>query len=402
MRLANGTWTGSLGAIQRGEVDAWASHASINIDRLNDFAMTQPHSFRGYGFLMIRPNNFDINFDAISAGFSYKVFLMRFCVLICLIALLWTNEDRHFNQQNRRTNRFWELMNALIPGDNTRRLVHQSGITRKCVILTCNFTLFMVAVHYSCYILPKLLVPEHPVKITVEDIADKVENGRAELVFTSSNVNGGFETTLMASKHGSVAKLAHALTVHPPIRENNISTVYDLVDKGNGIMLAPLNIIHERLNALEARLCGRYAIVELKHFPVTMRGLIFNKNLTRTVEAMNFIVSQRRDFMQRMLAMFELNDECANYIFPKNALSYKSLQVRSITGELALLAVMMVFGVVVCVLELCVSRFERKDSNVTPQVFLDLRIDILGKVNNEKFGILLQKYEKILHKLPNV
>src|SRR4051794_18457705 len=105
-----------------------------------------------------------------------------------------------------------------------------------------------------------------------------------------------------------------------------------------------------------------------------MRALIFNKQLIKTVEAMNVIVSERRDFMQRMYATFHLNDQCKNYIDPKEAFDYKSLQVRSITGAMALLIAMLVLGMLICVVEFVFSLFSTNDKNV--KVFLALRIDI--------------------------
>jgi hypothetical protein len=362
--------------------------------------MTQPYSLQTSGFFMRRPQVFGVNFDAVSAGFSYQVFVLLIAVMICLFLLLLTNEKRHLSQENRTTNSAWTLINSLIPGDNTQEIIYQSGITRKCLILTCNFTLLMICVHYGSYLLPKILIPERPPIITVEDIAEMIANNKSSLVFTAGTVNGGFETTLMSSKHGSVAKLADALRINGPIRAPSLTQAYDSVDKENRIMLSPMSFIYERLNALEPELCERYAIVELTDLPPTMRGLIFNKNRTKIVEAMNVIVLERMDFIQKMYSLFELNEECRNYIFPKDSLNYKSLQLRSLTGALTLLAAMMVFGIIICILEFGMFRFSTtKQEKDDTKVFLDLHIDILATVDSSKHLILLQKYAEILKEL---
>jgi hypothetical protein len=398
-RLPNGTWTGSLGTIQRGEYDGWGTYASINIDRISDFAMTQPYSFQSYGFLMKRVQTFDINFDAVSAGFSYQVFILLFAALFCLFAMFLANEKRHFVQKYGTRNSVWTLISALIPGDNTQEIIYQSGITRKCLILTSNFTLLMIGVHYGSYLLPKILIPERPPIITVGDIAEMVKSGKSSLVFRSSSVNGGFETTLMSSKHGSIAKLADALRINGPIREPYITKIYDLVDNENGIMFATLSAIHERLNALKPELCGQYAIVELTDLPPTMLSLIFNKNRKVIVEAMNVIVSERMDFIQKIFESFELNEECRNYIFPKNSFTYKSLQLRSLTGALTLLAAMMIIGLIICILEFGMFQFSTKEKTEdTNNIILHLHID-LSTVDSSKHSLLLQKYGEILKEL---
>lgn len=122
-RQANGTWTGSLGRIQRGELDAWVTYASMNIERWNDFAMTQPYGFGTSGILMRRPTSFGVNFDAVSAGFSYNVFLLLFCVFLSLFILFWINEKRHYSQQSVYINPIWALIRTLIPGENTEKLL---------------------------------------------------------------------------------------------------------------------------------------------------------------------------------------------------------------------------------------------------------------------------------------
>ncbi len=348
VRLPNGTYSGAFGLLQTKSLDAWGAYATVTLDRHNDFSFTTPFAVHTYGFLMKTPELFTVNFDGLSAGLQRSVYLLIFSILMLLCGIIYINETRHRSQIDDQVNTLWKTVISLVPGDNNVRLHYQKGATRKVVILTCSLTLLAISVYYSSYLLPRLLIPPAPPLITVGDIASLIENHHMNIIVTEPN--SATEAAIMNSKIGDLAKLAKAMEVHKPVLQSDKVKALKVIEQGNGILLASLTQIHEHLNDLNPELCEKYEIVELKQLPHNMRSMIFTKNLSKPVENMNFIIAERMDYAQNMLALFDLNEKCKNNIFPKAALLNEKKPVRfyDINGAFAI--VLCLVSVAGCIL----------------------------------------------------
>src|SRR5689334_22825088 len=115
IRFENGTWTGTLGLVQRGIVDMWATGADFTMERNQDFLYTTPFAVEKYAALMRRPaGTFVINMDSLTATIDVSVYYMLFGILLIFFIVCLLNE-RLPHPKNR--NESWHIIVSLFPSN---------------------------------------------------------------------------------------------------------------------------------------------------------------------------------------------------------------------------------------------------------------------------------------------
>jgi hypothetical protein len=210
----NGSYTGTLGRIQRGELDTLATYTAMNLDRYTDFALTSPFQTSTSALLMRRPENNQFDYDVLTLSVTVDIMLLLAGSMCLLVIISWLNE-RRFRSIER--NHIWSLFISRI-------YKRENGITGKLVRLTFNFIVFMLYTYYNSYLPSKLLLPTPPPQITVTDIANLIQNGKYQLIVSSKN--SVTENFILTSTRGELFKLANALKTNPSML-GNISNVVD-------------------------------------------------------------------------------------------------------------------------------------------------------------------------------
>jgi hypothetical protein len=333
VRLSNGSWTGALGQLQSGIIDIWASLFTIIPDRFDQFLCTTPMMATQYAALMLRPRHFiDINTNGLLAGIDISVYVLLFLSLTLLCIIGYLNEKRHAKQSGGDdVNSLWTILVLLMPY-NEREWKHEFGITRKVIILSCNFTILLLTTYYQSNQLQQLMLPSASPKVTFEDISRAVLQHKSKIVFEFKN--SAIEVDIVDSRNNEMSSLASAMNENRPIYEYEEARQIELVNNENAILIDDVFSITSKLSRLAVKDCSKYVMVPIAMGKSHWVTLMLRKERIDVLESINVIIAERFDAVQEIATTYPIDEQCIAHLNSQHtpSPSYISLNLYTLSG----------------------------------------------------------------------
>jgi hypothetical protein len=390
-RLDNGTYFGGLEEMIDGRFDIPTTYNGIIEHHFDDYLHLTVFGTTPFGILMRRRQSFvGINTDGLMAGIKWDVYCVFVVLIVCLTFVACVNEKR---QSDR--NSLWQILNTQMPG-NTSTFTYQNGFTRRLILLTCGIIVFLSTAYYESNLLQMLLIPQRPEEITVSEVAQHIAQRK-------SNVYAFIETQNAINYGKDPAGLQRALTLNPPIAVLSSLDLQLNIVRDNGVVIDEIALLHQRLSKLPPNKCSNYAIVELDDAESFVITTILRNERRDMLDALNVIVSERVEYVTKLIAQLEMTDECRQHIYPPHTASpaYVALNMYTISGAFALLVCLLGVAFVVFITEVLIGRVIGQGGKVHPTEQLETVLHtfeqctlptVLSHINTDDEDSVVDKY----------
>jgi hypothetical protein len=387
-KLENGTWTGPLGQIQSGHIDTFTVNAYITLERFDSFLFTTPYVIEKYAVLMKRPNKFFIDYDSLTVYIDASVYFVTFALLLLLFLIAWLNEQRpHIIKRNCS----WRLFLSLSPM-NGQMWPNQVGVTRKVLMTTIGFATLIITQMYQAKQAETTMIPYSPPIVTLRDIENSVDSGRAKLIFT-------YDNSPLYNYITNVSTIfAHSLISNPPIY--TAIKQLDAINTQNGIYIEGESAIRDVLREIPPHMCNNYVFMRIDEWARGVSALIMQKGRKEMLEEMNAIVAERMSYVDEYIRSFHIEPQCGNEIFYTHMpeLTFAPLQLAEIGATLLFTLVFLCLAVIVLLAEVLLHRWHcrSKSAETTAKHIFEMNIRYDDTLSIDTRRIIEAKYFDII------
>ncbi|GBO15232.1 Glutamate receptor ionotropic, delta-2, partial [Araneus ventricosus] len=197
----NGSWTGLIGMIERGEADMACTFLAMTDQRMEAVDFSSSYALEVYTFATHMPDSYKSNF-AILHPFQATVW-------ICLCGILVMTSIVYAQLQERKTSPgriFYKLLASILKQPQE---MHDKTRESSSLLLMWSLFALIISLSYSATLLSFVMLPskEHPIS-TIHELSEAVQGGSHQCI---ASKDGSELMSLRNSKEDYLSKLGNII-----------------------------------------------------------------------------------------------------------------------------------------------------------------------------------------------